>query len=158
MRFRPCMMDTCHWDSGPSCQTGLLTVSGPSCQTGLLTVSGPSCQNGLLMLKMKAQHSLKHGTTLPLTHCHMPDLIPNCTTVRTSNVTGAGLHLVVCCSVDQAGLTGRHDSHTQHTACHTSAYALYPCRFFHSILSLSSQSFPSPPLPYCPCYLQPLLA
>ena len=84
MRFRPCMMDTCHWESGSSCQTGLLTVSGPSCQAGLLTVSGPSCQaglltvsgpscqaglltvsgpicqNGLLTLKMKAQHSLKH--------------------------------------------------------------------------------------------------
>jgi hypothetical protein len=53
------------------------------------------------------------GTTLPPTHFHMPgDLNPNCTTVRTSNVTGSGLYLVVCCSVDQAGSTGRHDSCT----------------------------------------------
>ena len=145
MGFRPCMIDTCHWESGPSCQTGLLTESGPRCQTGLLTVSGPSCetglltvsdpscqtglltmsspscQTGLLTLQMKAQHSLKQWE--PHSHWHSVtpgDPNPNCTTLRTSNVTGSGWHLVVCCSADQEGSNGRHDSCTiWHTACHT---------------------------------------
>ena len=74
-------------------------------------------------------------TTLPLTQCHMSgDLNPNCTTVRTTNVTGSGLHLVVCCRVDQAGSTVRRDSHTvQHTACHT--------KLLQHILSTPSGSF-----------------
>jgi hypothetical protein len=92
------------------------------------------------------------GTTLPLTQCHLPgDLNPKCTTVRTSNVTGSGLHLVVCCRVDQAGSTGRHDSRTRHTACPTKLLQYILSTLSGSVTVfccfLSSHTFPSHTVP-----------
>jgi hypothetical protein len=133
------------------------------CHTALLPVSGPGCHvrlhywQSLVLVVMSdcTTDTEDEGTTFfetketTLPDSHMPgDLNPNCTTVRTSNVTGSGWHLIVCCSVDQAGSIGRHDSCTiWHTACHT--------QLLQHILSTHSGPFttnyclaaaPSPPV------------